>query len=371
MSWGNATSTDLLHWEQLENVMYPDADGTIFSGCGLINENKCFHLPADALLFFYTSAGNTSNWSQNKSFTQKLAYSLDNGKTLLKYGSHILPHLVGENRDPKVYWHSKSGRYYMVLYLDGNDFAIFTSQDLEHWEMSQRLTFPDAWECPDLREIPMENGGSKWMFWTADGYYYLGEFDGKIFSTDGLQRNAYSSTVPYAAQTFYGTDRVITIPWFRTANTNELYRGMMGLPRQLSLTERNGSLFLRQKLVDEYETSKKLVCSNSSYFHHDNSPFEVVFTAPLSFGFSLNACNVSCVLTDNSLKIIQADRINEFSLPDNYQKLSFLFDQNILEVTIDDGIGFGAYELHTHTSCGEILIKSVDNTNVNSKIYTL
>lgn len=372
MSWGHAVSTDLLHWKQLENVMFPDSEGTIFSGCGLVNENKLLDLPSDALLFFYTSAGNTSNWSQNKAFTQNLAYSLDAGKSLIKQDTCILPHIAGENRDPKIYWHSKSNNYYMVLYLEENEFAIFTSTDLNHWKMAQRLTFPNAWECPDLREIPIEGGGSKWMFWTADGYYYLGEFDGETFSMDGLQQEAYSSKLPYAAQTFYGTDRVISIPWFRTTNSKEIYRGMMGLPRQLSLTERNGSLILRQKPIDEYETSKKLVCENtSSYLHQQTSPFEVVFDIPPSADFSLNACSATCVLTDDSLKIIQSDGTHELPLPENYQKLSFLFDQSILEITIDDGIAFGAYELHNDTLCGEILINSSDSTKLNSKIYTL
>ena len=40
MSWGHATSTDLLHWTRLPVAMLPDEEGTIFSGCGLINEHK-------------------------------------------------------------------------------------------------------------------------------------------------------------------------------------------------------------------------------------------------------------------------------------------------------------------------------------------
>ena len=40
MSWGHATSTDLLHWTRLPVAMLPDEEGTIFSGCGLTNEHR-------------------------------------------------------------------------------------------------------------------------------------------------------------------------------------------------------------------------------------------------------------------------------------------------------------------------------------------
>ena len=59
------------------------------------------------------------------------------------------------------------------LYLDKNDYAIFNSSDLKNWVMTQKLTIPGAWECPDFREIPVEGGGKKWIFWSADGYYFL------------------------------------------------------------------------------------------------------------------------------------------------------------------------------------------------------
>jgi hypothetical protein len=72
MSWGHAISEDLLHWKQLEDVMFPDEDGTIFSGCAIINERGLLGLPEDALIFFYTCAGGTSNWSKEKKFVQKI-----------------------------------------------------------------------------------------------------------------------------------------------------------------------------------------------------------------------------------------------------------------------------------------------------------
>lgn len=168
MSWGHAVSSDLLHWQQKNDVLFPDEDGTMYSGCGIVNEQEKLGLEKNAEIFFYTCADDNSEWSRDKKFVQKAAYSVDHGETLVKMEGCVLGHLAADNRDPKVYWHEKSGVYYMVLYLEKNDYAIFNSEDLAHWEQTQRLTFPLIWESPDLREIPIEGGGSRWMFWGAD-----------------------------------------------------------------------------------------------------------------------------------------------------------------------------------------------------------
>ncbi len=77
MSWGHAVSRDLLHWEQKDDVLFPDETGTMFSGSGIVNDRKMLGLPEDALVFFYTAAGNNNKWSAGKQFTQRIAYSTD------------------------------------------------------------------------------------------------------------------------------------------------------------------------------------------------------------------------------------------------------------------------------------------------------
>ena len=79
MSWGHAVSRDLLHWEQKDDVLFPDETGTMFSGSGIVNDRKMLGLPEDALVFFYTAAGNNNKWSAGKQFTQRIAYSTDGG----------------------------------------------------------------------------------------------------------------------------------------------------------------------------------------------------------------------------------------------------------------------------------------------------
>ena len=204
MSWGHAVSKDLLHWEHRPMAILPDKDGTIFSGSGICNEKGLLGLPKDALVFFYTSAGGSSDspWSEGGQFTQRIAYSTDHGATLHKKGDVIVPNLTEGNRDPKVYWHEESKGYIMSLYLKNHVYAILRSEDLEHWELTQKLPFITARECPDLRPVPTEEGGEKWILFTASGEYFTGDFDGFHFTNLSEGRMAYQNELPYAGQTY-------------------------------------------------------------------------------------------------------------------------------------------------------------------------
>lgn len=395
MSWGHAVSTDLLHWEQKDDVLFPDEDGTMFSGSGIRNDRELLNLPKDALIFFYTCAGNALPWSKDKKFVQKIAYSTDAGNSLIKMDGHVISHITADNRDPKVYWHEEKQLYYMVLYLDKNDYAIFNSKDLLHWEMTQKLTIPGAWECPDLQKIPVECGGSKWLFWTADGYYCLGDFDGSHFKTDGIRHEAYHSMLPYAAQTYFGTERVIIIPWMRTQSHNRVYTGMMGIPRQLSLVKKDGDYVLRQKMVDELENSKQEVLKRClidgesvSYAQQREAAVEVVLEVDRNADFIVNIYGTECSLEKGTLKIkgiakrtegVQnaanshdkeclVDENQEYRLlkmKEDMKKISFLSDGEILEVTVDDGLICGAYETVVSALSGEINVQVYGNVKVN------
>ncbi len=388
MSWGHAVSSDLLHWQKKGDVLFPDGDGVMYSGCGMVNERGDMGLGRDAEIFFYTCAGNSSEWTRDKKFVQKAAYSTDHGETLVKAEGCILGHIAGENRDPKVYWYEKRELYYMVLYLEGNDYAIFNSGDLEHWEMTQKLTLPQTWECPDLREIPSEGGGSKWMFWGADGYYFLGDFDGSRFETDGIRHEAYRTMLPYAAQTFWGPDRVIMIPWMRTGNKGKVYRGMMGIPRQLTLAEKGGEYVLRQKPVDEFENGKEKVFdwkpgNLAVYEQKCKAAVEVCVTLEENGDFAVDIYGTVCTyeagtgllrmegIAERSDAVKTAVKLgdkegmscdgpgirylNAGKLP---EKISFLSDAEILEVTVDDGLVCGAYETEADSLCGEIRVQA-------------
>ena len=158
--WGHAVSTDLVHWHQLENALEPDTLGAMWSGSAVIDWDNTsgFGSPGHPpLVALYTAAGGRSPQSKGHSATQCLAYSTDRGRTLTKYaGNPVLPHIAGENRDPKVVWYAPTRHWIMALYVDGDQFGLFSSPDLKAWTQIQTLTIPGCIECPDF------GSGSNW-----------------------------------------------------------------------------------------------------------------------------------------------------------------------------------------------------------------
>lgn len=257
MHWGHAVSKDMIVWEHKPMVMEPDAYGTIFSGCGWQDKDNVAGFGKNALLFFYTASGGDNQWSidSGNRHTQRLAVSLDGGETLQKTDGVILEHIAAGNRDPKIFYHNKSGAYVMVLFLDAYEFAVFRSPNLRQWHETQRFSAEGMQECPDLFELPVGNGtaAKKWVFWSADGYYLVGDFDGYRFTPESEVLSAYRTKLPYAAQTYAGIDdRIISVAWLRTENERGNYKGMMSIPAELSLVESDDGYRIRFSLIKEF-----------------------------------------------------------------------------------------------------------------------
>jgi sucrose-6-phosphate hydrolase SacC (GH32 family) len=345
MCWGHAVSKDLLHWKQEDTVLFPDKDGMMFSGSGLVNERGMLGLPKDALLFFYTVSGGNTSWSSGKAFTQKIAYSLDDGKTLIKTKKGMLATICQENRDPKVFWHEESQAYIMCLWLEKSDYAIFRSTNLEQWEQSHRFTLQDAWECPDLIKVKTETGKYQWVFWTADGFYYFGTFDGYRFVTDCFQHNAYLNTLPYAAQTYAGVgDRAISISWLKTKQEGRLYRGTMALPRELSIVERNRKQYLSQRLLPEMETIREQIYFKEGIQLDMLSPLQIDIILKASWKEKCDFCICGTRFgydpTTGDLIIGQ----ETWRIDTGILDFSFVIDDDILEVAINQGMLVGVFE---------------------------
>ncbi len=355
MSWGHAESEDLLHWEQKETVLLPDEDGMIFSGCGLVNEKGMFDLPKEAILYFYTAAGGTNLWGKDKLSTQKVAYSLDDGETLIKTDIGKLETICKENRDPKIFWHEESLAYIMCLWLEGNDFAILRSVDLKEWSITDRLTLEKAWECPDLVKIPTEDGRGKWLFWSADGFYYWGEFDGYRFFTDGRRHTAYINKLPYAAQTYSGIkDRVVSVSWIRSRQEGRLFTGTMGLPRELSAVSCNGEVLLSQQPIKELKEYSVLIYDKETE-KRENNLYQLIQKNGAAFIINMEIKKVAQAITMWSISGIIVSYEKETGIlrmgEENYEigkeiyDFSFIIDETILEVSANCGIILGVYEL--------------------------
>ena len=244
MHWGHAVSKDLVHWAELPDALEPDRLGTIFSGSAVVDlENTGGFQTGNekVLVCVYTSAGGTSAQSEGQPFTQSIAYSNDRGRNWTKYeGNPVLPNIVGSNRDPRVFWHKPTRKWVMALYLDKNDYGLFSSHDLKNWKMLCKVTMPGASECPDMFELPVDGdpGNTKWVFWGANGSYFLGSFDGQNFLQEGEEQRLNCGDA-YAAQTWGDVPiedgRKIQIAWLRVNLPNMPFNQQMTFPCELSL----------------------------------------------------------------------------------------------------------------------------------------
>ncbi len=235
MHWGHAISGDLVHWEELGDVFYPDHLGVMFSGSAVVDwQNTTGFQDGDdpPLVCIYTAAG--------KPFTQCLAYSTDGGETWVKYaGNPVLGHITGENRDPKVIWHAPSRQWVMALYLVDNAYALFGSPDLKTWRKLCDVYIGDAIECPDFFELPVDDdpANTRWVFWGANGNYVLGSFDGATFTPESKVLHYARGGDSYAAQTWSDTPdgRRIQIAWLRVNLPGMPFNQMMTFPCELTL----------------------------------------------------------------------------------------------------------------------------------------
>ncbi len=242
MTWGHATSPDLLHWTDLGDVLFPDETGTMFSGSAVVDERNAAGFGKNAILLFYTAAGGANRQSAGVPFTQNLAYSTDGGKSFTKYeGNPIIPHITGDNRDPKVQWSDELGKYTLSLYLDGCDYAIFTSDNLKDWTRLCDVKMPMDNECPDFYPLPAD-GGVKWVFSGAHDTYIVGDLTERGFvPTQEPLRYMIGPGPSYAAQTFSGTgDRRVKIAWDNVPSPGAVFHSQMGFPAEMFLKQVDG-----------------------------------------------------------------------------------------------------------------------------------
>lgn len=272
MSWGHATSPDLIHWTEQPVAMRRNELGDIFSGSAIIDKDNVAGFGAGALLAFYTASGEHQQ--------QCLAYSIDGGNTFTQYeGNPVIPNVEkADFRDPKVFYHEESGKWIMSL-ARGWDHVIefWGSTNLKTWNPLSEFRIDNArvnqgqFECPDLIKLPY-NGTEKWVLIISNNpggvaggsatEYLIGNFDGTTFTPDALD---YPLWLDYGADNYAGVTwsnspdgRAILIGWMNNWNYAgdvpcDPWRSAMTLPRELTLVEVNGKPILASKVVSELD----------------------------------------------------------------------------------------------------------------------
>ncbi|MBE2181496.1 MAG: glycoside hydrolase family 32 protein [Chthoniobacterales bacterium] len=195
MSWAHAVSRDLVRWEHLPLALPEDGDIMIFSGSAVVDTKNTSGFGNDALVAIYTGHNEKA-----KEQDQRLAYSTDRGRTWTQFpGNPVLKIGAADFRDPKVAWHEPTGKWIMVVAMaTEKKIRFYGSPNLKDWAMLSEFGPAGAtgglWECPDLFELPVAGGESKWVLIVnlnpgaiAGGsgcQYFVGEFDGKSFRSE-------------------------------------------------------------------------------------------------------------------------------------------------------------------------------------------
>jgi sucrose-6-phosphate hydrolase SacC (GH32 family) len=255
MHWAHAVSTDLVHWKELQLALSPDSLGTMFSGSTVMDyKNSAGFNKGNqpAMIAAYTAASDQKQ-------TQCIAYSLDKGRTWIKYkGNPVIDSKEKWNsidtRDPRVFWY-QPGKHWVMVLNERDGHSIYNSTNLKDWTYHSHTT--GFWECPDLFELTVDNqsGLKKWVMLGASNSYMIGSFDGKKFTPES-GKHYFSTGTIYAAQTITNIPdadgRRIQIGWGRISHPDMPFNGMMLMPTELTLKTTKNGVRLFSNPVKEY-----------------------------------------------------------------------------------------------------------------------
>lgn len=291
MHWGHAVSKDLVHWENRPVAIAPDERGTIFSGSAVLDVNNTTGFgtkenpPLVAVFTLYNEAYKATGLAQAQN--QGLAYSLDQGRTWVKYKKNpVLKAALGKPdfRDPTVFWFEPTQSWIMPLAV-GDHMEFYGSPDMKSWTFLSNFGYKlgahgGVWECPDL--VPMkvaETGETKWVLLQSlnpggpNGgsatQYFVGDFDGHAFKLDPKFGDQLNGLGPrwvdwgrdnYASVTWSNVPdsdgRVLMIGWMNNWDyadkvPTQVWRGAMTLPRELTLHQTSAGYVLKSAPVRE------------------------------------------------------------------------------------------------------------------------
>ncbi len=288
MHWGHAISTDMVNWKHMPIALYPDSLGYIFSGSAVIDWKNTSGLGTDEnppMVAMYTYHNIKGEYSGRNDFqTQGIAYSLDKGRSWIKYEKNPVINNPGirDFRDPKVAWNTDLQKWIMVLAAK-DKVMFYSSPDLIDWELvsdfgTNHGAHGGVWECPEIIEFNVEGTNeTAWVLLVSINpggphggsatQYFVGDFDGKSFTTNQTEtlwldhgRDNYAgvtwSDIPEE------DGRKLFIGWMSNWSYAQVvptmkWRSAMTIPRELKLQKFDKRYILKSIPVSELEVLRK------------------------------------------------------------------------------------------------------------------
>jgi sucrose-6-phosphate hydrolase SacC (GH32 family) len=255
--WGHAIGTDLVHWTELPQAIYPGESGHIFSGSGVVDWNNTTGFktgPDDPMVVAYCAP---------IPMQQEIAFSTDRGRTWRKYqGNPVLPRFAKNNGDPKIFWYEPTRRWIMISTFPKENYGFFSSPNLKDWKLEQIVSLPGS-ECPDFFSLQVVGQETrKWVLTTNPLTYFTGDYDGHIFKPDpGPGQRLDWGFCYHSAQTFNevpaADGRRIQIAWMQDVASafyhQTLFNEQMSFPAVLTLHQVPEGLRVYREPIKEVE----------------------------------------------------------------------------------------------------------------------
>ncbi|GAA4298289.1 hypothetical protein GCM10023163_19300 [Aestuariibaculum suncheonense] len=290
MHWGHATSKDLITWTENPIALYPDELGYIFSGSAVVdlkNTSGFGDGTTPPIVAIFTHHDPIKERKGLIDFeNQSIAYSIDEGKTWIKYANNpVLKNPGIKNfRDPKVVWDEDHQQWVMALAADDRT-KFYSSKNLKEWAFISDFgndigAHGGVWECPDFFPMQSENSNeTKWILLQSlnpggpNGgsatQYFIGDFDGKTFKLDEDFKKQLD--LKKAIWLDHGMDNYASVTWNNANGKNpisigwmsnwlyaqdvptETWRSSMTLPRELKLNKTENGFLICSEPVDQLE----------------------------------------------------------------------------------------------------------------------
>lgn len=257
MSWGHATSKDLINWKHhpvaIPEKITKDTTTMIFSGSAVWDKNNVsgFGKKDGAVVAFYTA-----HLPKQRNESQYIAYSNDKGMTFTSYNKNPAIDInQADFRDPNVFWHQPSKQWVMAVALVKNfSMRFYGSTDLKSWtalsDFGMQGWIKNDWECPFIVPLAVDGNpkNTKWLMMISSGgprgplmQYFVGSFDGKTFINDNPKDlvltvdhgDSFYAAIPWNDAP---ADKKILLGWLQPGRKETFpWKGQMSIPRDLAL----------------------------------------------------------------------------------------------------------------------------------------
>jgi len=361
MTWGHAVSTDLVHWKQIPNALFPStmAKGACFSGSAVVDPDNTagFQTGKEKVLVAAltdTGAG------------EAIAYSNDRGRTFTWYEKN--PVVKHSGRDPKVIWYKPGGHWVMAVFDQRNKsggIAFYTSPDLKNWTYRSRI---DGYhECPEIFELPVDDDASntRWVVYAGNTRYVIGSFDGKTFTPEHEGKHQVHWGAYYASQTFSQPPdgRRIQIGWGRIAMKGMPFNQMMTFPCRLTLRTTPQGIRMFAKPVKEIALLHGKKHALGRTVVKPDAPASVATSGRLfdiRATFAVGEAKAFGVQVADTRVVYDAAKANLAGMPlepvDGKIRMQILVDRPSMEICANDGRVYQTSPFHTEDAIESIRV---------------